>query len=159
MLRITLRALALLAVTLGGAYFARADESPCWTYYDPPEGQCGGGCGGYYPTTECWVGCTSGICYSNGNSADCCGTPHDYAEGYDDGGQTDCKDLYCGENPTRQAHIRKLRGNSVNASLRSDLGAFSSARVARMLFVPNRCTHAYDVVLENFPARPNKKGL
>jgi hypothetical protein len=160
MLRIALRAL-LLAVTLVGAYSARADEAPCWTYYDPPEGHCGGpgGCEDYYPKTECWVGCTSGSCDSDGNSTDCCGSTFRFASGYDDGGQTDCQGLYCGESPARATHIQKLRGSLVKASFKRDLDAVSSARLARVVFVPDRCTHAYDVVLENFPPLPKRKGL
>jgi len=159
MLRITLRVFVLFAVTLGGAYFARADEAPCWTYYDPPLGVCGGpGCEGYYPRTECWVGCTQGSCDSDGNSTDCCGRTFYWAAGYDDGG-FDCQHMYCGLSPTRQAHIQKFRGGLLGASLKTELDAVSSARLARVLFVPNKCTHAYDVVLEDFPARPKKKGL
>ena len=166
MLRITLRVAVLLTVWLGATHFARADEAPCWTYYDPAEGHCigSGGCEDYYPQTECLIGCTPGWCHSGDGQDDCCGTIRLYAIGYNDGDPEECRSLECGEVRQRKAHIQSLRGNLVNTVFKSDLDAGSSVRLPSVVLVPNRCTHAYDVVLANFPTptKPtptNRKGL
>jgi len=116
------------------------------------------------PQTECLIGCTPGWCHSNDGEDDCCGVIHRYAIGFNDGDPEECKSLECGEVRQRKAHIQSLRGNLVNTVFKSDLDAGSSVRLPSVVLVPNRCTHAYDVVLANFPTptKPtptNRKGL
>lgn len=78
-----------------------------------------------------------------------------YAQGYE-WGDADCHGLGCGESPVRRARRQESRGGEVRAAALNPKPDFAllAYRAPRILFVPNRCTHEYEVFFENFPALP-----
>ena len=132
----------------------------CWSYMDDGEFECGGagGCEGYYFRVYCILGCVSGTCNPDGGSGECCGQIFYYAVGYEWGG-LDCHGLNCGESPARRARRQEGRRKVNTATLngKSGLGPLAD-QVPRILFVPNRCTHEYEVLFEDFAA-PSKGGM
>ena len=130
----------------------------CWSYIDPPPGQCSGagGCTGSYPRTLCFTGCVSGTCYPDGASAECCGQIHYYAVGYEWGG-LDCSDFGCGAAPTRRARseVRKgWQGKITALQIKPGYGPLSYR--PRVVFVPNRCTREYDAFFEDLAPLPER---
>lgn len=96
------------------------------------------------------LGCVSGSCNNDGNSGECCGQRFYYAQGYE-WGSADCHGLICGESPVRRARRQERRSGELNAAA---LNLKPAYRAPRILFVPNRCTHEYEVFFENFAALP-----
>jgi hypothetical protein len=73
--------LILLGVVTFGSSLA-SGQFDCWSYDNAPPGHCtgAGGCEGQYPQTHCIIGCNSGGCNTSGNSTECCGVNHNYAQ-------------------------------------------------------------------------------
>jgi len=135
-------AVFLLALACGTGV-ARAQD--CVSYFDPSPGTCTGsnGCVGSYPRTSCIIGCISGTCNPNGNSTSCCGITHFYAQIFSDGGT--CSGENCGLSRIQRASIAIKRFNNV---AEPQLAQRPLYLPPRRLFVPNKCTHEYDVIYE-----------
>jgi hypothetical protein len=158
-MRTEFRLLLLSVIVLCSASFAQAQ---CFDYSDPGPGTCSGagGCEGTYPRTLCFGGCISGTCNPDGNIANCCGTPHTYAQAYPDG-QNNCTG-WCGLISVHLARRHTRRpGKIQNVSHRKhdpDV-ALLAYRPQRILFVPNTCTHVYEAFLEGYVLAPSKGGM
>ena len=126
---------------------------------DPGDGVCtgAGGCEGTYPRTLCINGCVSGGCNDDGNSAECCGHEYRYAAGFWDG-QT-CKGSTCGDIRVHlaQTNGKALQTTKVAANAPDD--PFLNYHPARIMFIPNRCTHGYDVFLDGDAVTVSKEGM
>lgn len=148
-----IRILLVLGFVLSVCHLAAAQE--CWSYMDEGVFECGGagGCESFYFRTGCMLGCVSGSCNPDGNSGECCGQRYYYAQGYQ-WGSADCHGLNCGESPVRRARRQESRGGEVRAAALNPDFALLAYRAPRILFVPDRCTHEYDAIFENFPALP-----
>lgn len=107
----------------------------------------GVGCDETLSLSTCTFGCVLGTCNPDGNSTSCCGNRVDYAQIFTDGGT--CPGINCGLARIRRAEMRAKKSSSV-AGVKS-LAPWMDLP-PRQLFVPNRCTHEYEVVYElEFP--------
>jgi hypothetical protein len=138
-------------------------QANCWSLYDPPPGTCNGpdGCQGVYANTFCIMGCVSGTCNNDANSANCCGVYHFWASLYPDG-QNSCSGGECGDIRARLAQRQKRRGQVKFARQQLKLSpkdSFLSYRPPRVIFLANSCSHVYEVFLENYVPRPVRGGM
>jgi hypothetical protein len=155
------RTIQLLCVLIALACGGSSAFADCWTYFDPPMGTCtgAGGCRGFYPRTTCIMGCVSGSCNNSGNSTECCGTIHRYAQGYDDGQDT-CRGDICG---AVRVHIRsstsKIPFLNKTAIPRHAKDALFHYQPPRILLIPNRCTRAYGIFFDPGFGAPSREGM
>jgi hypothetical protein len=135
---------------------ATAQTGECWTTFDWPPRSCPGpnGCIDSYVTSSCMQGCVRGQCFDNGGYGDCCGTVYSTAVIYPEGHQ-DCSGEICGDAPVRVSHLHPvLTPESIELAHRLDLTSPSGNiypivyRPARLLLVPNRCSHGYGAMLQ-----------
>jgi len=133
--------LTMLSLTiLIGLGSARAQN--CVRYIDAQRLCTGPGCNVIVPDTRCTFGCISGTCNPLGNTADCCGVPHDYAQIFSDGGT--CAGQDCGLLVIRRSEMRTRKFSTL-----ADLeGTPPLALPLRRLFMPNKCTHDFVVAYE-----------
>lgn len=103
------------------------------------------------------TGCASGQCDSNGGSGLCCNTQYYSAVIYPDG-QGDCDGEDCGfarihisgRFPVARDRNRKLYA--------AQIMRMTTPRYLGLVFIPNRCTHAY-VVIKREAAAKRQEGL
>jgi len=123
----------------------------CWSYRNVI-GHCNGagGCQGQYQYSVCMVGCISGECNNNGGSGLCCGSVlYHSAVIYPDG--NDCSGGNCGYLPVRSAsrHSQRKVGSDPPSEEFAVLHRGSFYRSPGLRFMPDRCRHAYAVVIED----------
>jgi hypothetical protein len=131
-------------------------QGECWATLDWPPRDCSGPnqCTGSYVTSTCLQGCVRGQCYDDGGSGECCGHLYYTAVIYQEGPQ-DCGGGICGDARVRISHLHPvLRPNSIELAHRLDLTNPGGTnypivyRPARLLLVPDRCSHVYGAVLQ-----------
>jgi hypothetical protein len=139
----------LLTIVLGSG-LARAQG--CWSYGQYFAFCSSGGCDNVLTLPSCMIGCISGDCHPDGNSTSCCGLPKAYAQIFPDGG--DCSGGNCGLARVRRAEMRAKKAGIV-ADVKSPNPLLRLP--PRRLFVPNTCTHEYEIVYEwEFPGFENE---
>jgi len=92
----SIRAFLLIFAVFVVMFATRIAKADCTGYSDNGSISCSGanGCKSQWEMITCWFGCTSGTCNPDGNTTECCGAPHDYAQVYPDGGRgCECGDV------------------------------------------------------------------
>jgi len=142
---------------VSGALILTLDTAPararCVDYWDIGSVPCSGpgGCQSEWEDVTCWFGCISGTCNDDGNSTECCGVRHDYAQVYGDGGNCDNE---CGDSPVR-VHATASNTNPLHrAELLQGyspglimLDAHTSYKPTQLIYVLNRCNHTYELMV------------
>lgn len=126
-------------------------KADCVSYTSEQERFCvgAGGCEGMYAVVGCMFGCVSGVCDSHGASGICCGRLWYTAAIYPDGG--DCRNV-CPDIPLRIARQSQHReSKNIRPRLADVLGpvrltAELSYSVPRIVLLPDRCRHTFEVV-------------
>jgi hypothetical protein len=124
-------------------------KAGCVAYFDGGTAFCSaeGGCEGSYPIIVCGLGTIQGICTNGPNGGLCCGTSFDVAQ------------IYPGEDTCGPIGIfgrQHYRNKKTFARLKKTKAAISNYSQARVLFIPNRCEHAYEILVENYA--PSSRG-
>lgn len=148
--------LPLLFVVVMIALATSTAKADCVEYWDNGSVNCTGtgGCESQWENITCfYLGCVSGTCNPKGNSTECCGVRHDYAQIYSDGGGN-CSGIECDDTRFR-VHARSLHTNpQYRAELLRGytpglimLSADRSYKETELVYVFNRCDHSYDFVV------------
>ena len=145
----------ILGVLTLAPHLARAQAS-CWGYLDVQSHCSGsGGCSSPYFYSLCTTGCVHGLCVGHGSSGQCCGHVYYSAVIYSDG--DDCPGDECGllraHAPSSAKSSKRLNPQPVRQATAENLGLASEPPIlglpaSRLLFVPDRCTHTYHIVLQ-----------
>jgi hypothetical protein len=101
----TIRGVSSLFFLLMMVFATRAAKAGCYDYFDLGPVNCSGanGCKSQWESVTCGFGCTEGTCDRSGNSTECCGVRHDYAQIAATGR---CPDTECGPGGTTRVHAR-----------------------------------------------------
>ena len=121
-------------------------KAGCVDYLDYGTAFCSaeGGCEGSYPIITCGLGFISGRCFNGPNGGLCCGSSFDVAQIYPEGDSCDGPIGIFGRRHHRNKKII-ARGLKNKPEV-----ALMSYNPPRMIFVPSRCEHVYEVVFENY---------
>lgn len=139
-------------ILLSVFFFVSRAKAACVDYFDGGTAFCSaeGGCEGSYPVVLCTLGFIIGTCRNGPNGGLCCGTPFDVAQ-INPGGDT------C-DGPIgifgRLHHRNRKTLARLKSKPRVTLLNYSAPR---MLFIPNRCEQAYDVLFENYVPAISKR--
>jgi hypothetical protein len=145
------------AMVLGFVTFAPSlATATCWGYFDVQAHCVGtGGCSEPYFYSLCTSGCIHGQCIDHGSSGQCCGHIYYSAVIYQDGGN--CSGSECGllrAHPSHSAKNRKQRnpergtGTSLERVGFGGNSPFLGYAAPRLLFVPDRCAHTYQIIVQ-----------
>jgi hypothetical protein len=147
----TMRALLPAFVVLTMVLAVRTVKADCVGYDDFGSIPCSGanGCHSQWELITCGFGCDAGTCEDDGNSTECCGTKHEYAQIVGDGGA-------CGECGGIRFHAGAAHASPQhNAELRQGytpglimLSANLSYRPSQLVYTLNRCNHKYELTVE-----------
>jgi len=154
-----LRVILTLFVVLLVVFSARsAKAGVCWGYDTFDSEDCTGahGCFGSRAPTYCSFGCISGTCNNQGNSTECCGTSHYIAQITPDGDSCDAEECTGGSGVFR-THASVSHVNSEHSAERRQgyspglimLSANMSYKPARLIYVFNRCSHSFKLIVED----------
>jgi hypothetical protein len=137
MVRINLLLLTIIMAT------GLAKAQSCVSYGERQVICSSGSCSDSFVVNTCIIGCVSGSCSPNGNSTSCCGTRIDYAQIFTDGGT--CDGQNCGLARIRRAEMRAKKSGSV-----ADAKSYAPPLhlPPRRVFIPNRCTHEFDIAYD-----------
>ena len=121
-------------------------KAGCVAYFDYGTAFCSaeGGCEGSYPIIVCGLGTTTGICTNGPNGGLCCGSSFDVAQIYP--GDDTCGPIGI----FGRQHYRNKRTFARRKKLKKTEVALLNYSQARMLFIPSRCEHAYEIIVENY---------
>ena len=119
----------------------------CVEYLDSGTAFCSaeGGCEGSYPVITCVFGMIPGRCFNGPNGGLCCGSSFDVAQIYPESGT--CDGGFFGGILGRRHHRSKKTLASLNKTSEISL---LSCKLPRMLFLPSRCEHVYEVLFEDY---------
>jgi hypothetical protein len=113
----------------------------------------GQNCSSSYTTSVCWWGCQSGQCYAHAGSGLCCGNIYYSASIIPTG--IGCDPQHCGNarvHPPKSSalhspHVAELRRGELLNQI--ELTSTLAYRPPSLIFVPDRCRHAYGLVVKD----------